>query len=230
MGFLSSDAVESCSVTDLIGEYLGQTGPKVKNLFETALGKVLFIDEAYRLLPDRGSSRYAHEAIGELVDLMTQPRYAGKMIVILAGYTTEMDLLLQSNPGLRSRFPADVVFSPMKPQQCILHLQHQLGKVGIEVQGQQTGVAGREVWIEAHRILDQLSNTEGWANGRDIETLAKTIMGNAFRKAATSDRKAIGGDGVAKLAISVGEIVQVLAAMLDKRRAASGSDYLRSYL
>lgn len=78
MGLLSSDEVVFCSATDLVGQYQGQTGPKVINLFESSLGKVLFIDEAYRLTSERGSSSLNSEAVGELVDSMTNPRYSGK--------------------------------------------------------------------------------------------------------------------------------------------------------
>jgi SpoVK/Ycf46/Vps4 family AAA+-type ATPase len=68
MGFLSSSKVEECSASDLVGQYVGHTGPKTKKLFEKALGQVLFIDEAYRL----GEGRFAQEAVDELVGLLTQ--------------------------------------------------------------------------------------------------------------------------------------------------------------
>ncbi|RKK82176.1 hypothetical protein BFJ71_g15360 [Fusarium oxysporum] len=97
IGFLSSDEVVTCSVTNLTEELSGHTGPKVINQFELGLGKVLFIDEAYRLIGDS----FHKEAIGELVDVMTKPRYAHNMVVILAGYSDEMEELLMLNPGLR---------------------------------------------------------------------------------------------------------------------------------
>ena len=61
MGFLSSKEVVECSATDLVGQYVGQTGPKTKGIFEKALGKVLFIDEAYRL----SEGHFAKEAMDE---------------------------------------------------------------------------------------------------------------------------------------------------------------------
>ncbi|KAJ0144633.1 hypothetical protein HZ326_12620 [Fusarium oxysporum f. sp. albedinis] len=105
IGFLSSDEVVTCSVTNLTGELSGHTGPKVINQFELGLGKVLFIDEAYRLIGDS----FHKEAIGELVDVMTKPRYAHNIVVILAGYSDEMEELLMLNPGLRSRFPTAII-------------------------------------------------------------------------------------------------------------------------
>lgn len=186
MGLLSSDEVVVCSATDLVGQYQGQTGPKVINLFESALGKVLFIDEAYRLKAERGSISVNNEAVGELVDAMTRPRYSGKMVVVLAGYTEDMEELLQSNPGLRSRFPTDVDFPCMGPQQCVQHLRQELGKLKIEISGGNTNSKDIEKWENIHSVLTQLSRTEGWANGRDIETLAKTLIGHVFVKVATT--------------------------------------------
>ncbi|KAF8866145.1 P-loop containing nucleoside triphosphate hydrolase protein [Acephala macrosclerotiorum] len=100
--------------TDMIGEYLGQTGPKIINLFERALGKVLFIDEAYRL----GKSEYTKDAAAELVDCITKKRYANKLIIILAGYEVDMNNLLQANRGLASRFPTELIFRHMPPEDC----------------------------------------------------------------------------------------------------------------
>ncbi|GKZ36983.1 hypothetical protein AbraIFM66950_008275, partial [Aspergillus brasiliensis] len=74
--------VIECSVTDLVGEYVGHTGPKVLKLFNRALGKVLFIDEAYRLVD---GNQFSKEAIGEIVGAMTNPRFEQKMFIILAG-------------------------------------------------------------------------------------------------------------------------------------------------
>lgn len=230
MGFLSSDEVVVCSVTDMIGQYSGQTGPKVRNLFETSLGKVLFVDEAYRLIPEHGS-RFNHEAVGELVDAMTQPRYAGKMVVILAGYTEDMELLLRSNPGLRSRFPAHVTFPHMEPQHCTLHLKHELSKLNIDITDGQAAAGGEEEsWKTAHGILAELTATEGWANGRDIETLAKTIITHVFVKTSTADT-AGAQDGPAKLVVSIGEIIDFLQEMLRERKGSTGeTDYLHCYL
>ena len=83
MGFLSSTEVIECSASDLVGQYVGQTGPKTKQKFEEALGKVLFIDEAYRL----SEGQFAKEAMDELVGILTQEAFAGKLIVIIAGFT-----------------------------------------------------------------------------------------------------------------------------------------------
>jgi SpoVK/Ycf46/Vps4 family AAA+-type ATPase len=70
-GFLSKAEVVECSASDMVGQYVGQTGPKVRQLLEKALGRVLFIDEAYRLV----DGHFAKEAMDELVDAVTKERY-----------------------------------------------------------------------------------------------------------------------------------------------------------
>lgn len=219
MGFLSSAEVMTCSATDLIGEYQGHTGPKVISQFEAALGKVLFIDEAYRLTAGHGggSSNFVQEAIGELVDAMTKPRYSGKMIVILAGYTEEMEYLMRSNPGLRSRFPTHVVFPCLQPQQCMQLLRQELSKLAIDITGGHCDPIDVEKWKKIYRILAKLSVTKGWANGRDIETLAKRIIAHVFIKAATLSQ-ASAAEGQAQLTISTDELIKSLQDMLRQRK------------
>jgi hypothetical protein len=79
VGFLSHADVIGCFASELIGQYVGQTGPKTRSLLGRALGKVLFIDEAYRL----GEGQYAAEIIDELLDIVTKPKFSGKVVVYL---------------------------------------------------------------------------------------------------------------------------------------------------
>ena len=182
---MSSKDVVTCSVTDLVGQYCGHTGPKVINQFDRGLGKVLFIDEAYRLNPrcsgGSGSAAFMYEAIGEIVDAMTKPRYVGNMVVILACYTSDMEDLLDANQGLRSRFPAQVTFPNMEPHHCLSHLAQQLHKLNIVIAAIGPGSKGDR--REVLRIFERLGDTKGWANGRDVETLAKRIISHVFVKA-----------------------------------------------
>jgi hypothetical protein len=98
MNLLSSAEVIESSATDLIGSYVGQTGPK---LLEKALGKVLLIDEAYRL----AEGHFAKEAMDEIVDCITKPKFFQKLIIILAGYDNDINRLMATTRGLTSRFP-----------------------------------------------------------------------------------------------------------------------------
>jgi AAA+ superfamily predicted ATPase len=103
---LSQVEVVECSASDLTGEYVGQTAPKTIRQLERGLGKVLFIDEAYKL----AQGPYGHEAINEVVDAITKPQFAGKLVIILAGYNNDMNRLLQINEGLSSRFSEEIEF------------------------------------------------------------------------------------------------------------------------
>lgn len=92
---------------DLVAQYVGQTAPMVKSVFQRAKGGVLFIDEAYSLL-DKGNGRFGDEALNMIVQEMENNRK--DTIVIFAGYPDEMDEFFLRNPGLRSRVPFRVRF------------------------------------------------------------------------------------------------------------------------
>jgi stage V sporulation protein K len=92
---------------DLVGEYIGHTAVKTREVLKKASGGILFIDEAYTLAQGGGKD-FGHEAIATLVKAMEDQR--NEMIVILAGYCLEMDAFMLSNPGLRSRFALQIDF------------------------------------------------------------------------------------------------------------------------
>lgn len=162
-----------CSATDLVGQYIGQTGPKTLAQMERGLGKVLFIDEAYRL----ANGHFAQEAIDELVGLMTQERFRSKMVIILAGYDGDMDRLLEVNQGLRSRFSDDIFFKALTPQHCLQVLWSNLAKNNIATPNLDLG--NRDI-VQLQDKFQLLVSLPGWGNARDIETLAKRMVEVAY--------------------------------------------------
>ncbi|WP_051348798.1 AAA family ATPase [Peribacillus kribbensis] len=111
LGILPREEVIEADRAQLVGAYVGQTEENVRKLVERSLGGVLFIDEAYTLKRgDSSGNDFGQTAIDTLVSLMTSSEYAGKFSVIFAGYREEMRHFLQSNPGLRSRFPTSNFF------------------------------------------------------------------------------------------------------------------------
>ncbi len=106
-GILESGQLIEVSRGDLVGRYVGHTAPQTKQVFESALGGILFIDEAYSLYRGKDDS-FGLEAIDTLVKCIED--YRDNVIVILAGYTKEMTDFLQANSGLKSRFPHSIEF------------------------------------------------------------------------------------------------------------------------
>lgn len=107
LGILSSGHLVEADRSSLISQYVGETALKTNELIDSALGGILFIDEAYSLMYDSNSS-FAKEAVATLIKRMEDDR--NDLVVILAGYTDEMEELLDSNPGLKSRFKTHIKF------------------------------------------------------------------------------------------------------------------------
>jgi stage V sporulation protein K len=107
MDVLQKGHVIECERADLVGEYIGHTAQKTREQVKKALGGVLFIDEAYSLARG-GEKDFGKEAIDALVKAMEDNK--NNLILILAGYRNEMEWFLQTNPGLRSRFPIHIDF------------------------------------------------------------------------------------------------------------------------
>ena len=93
---------------DLVGQYIGHTAPKTKEVLKKAMGGVLFIDEAYYLYRPENERDYGQEAIEILLQVMENQR--DDLVVILAGYKDRMDTFFQSNPGMRSRIAHHIDF------------------------------------------------------------------------------------------------------------------------
>lgn len=104
---IQEDKMVEVGRADLIGEYIGSTAPKVKKVFDDVKGGVLFIDEAYSLIP-RHEKDFGHEAIATIIQEMENRR--DKVLVIFAGYEDLMKEFLDTNPGLSSRISQEIVF------------------------------------------------------------------------------------------------------------------------
>ncbi|MZD10327.1 AAA family ATPase [Streptomyces sp. SID5785] len=166
LGLLGGDHLVEAQRADLVGEYLGQTAVKANELIDSALGGVLFVDEAYALSNSgygKGDA-YGDEALQVLLKRAEDNR--DHLVVILAGYPEGMDRLLAANPGLSSRFTTRVDFPSYRPLE--------LTSIG-EVLAAENG----DVWDE--EALDELRSIaghvvdQGWidelGNGRFLRTL-----------------------------------------------------------
>ncbi len=143
MGLLTKGHVHEVDRVDLVGEYIGQTAPKVKDAIEKSRGGVLFIDEAYALARSNDDSKdFGREVIEILVKEMSNG--PGDFVVIVAGYPREMKHFLDSNPGLKSRFKLYYEFPDYLPQE--------LSRIA-EYACQQKGV---NLTLEARREIDEI--------------------------------------------------------------------------
>ncbi|MFF7794939.1 AAA family ATPase [Streptomyces sp. NPDC007991] len=166
LGLLGGDHLVEAQRADLVGEYLGQTAVKANELIDSALGGVLFVDEAYSLSNSgygKGDA-YGDEALQVLLKRAEDNR--DHLVVILAGYPEGMDRLLAANPGLSSRFTTRVDFPSYRPLELT-----EIGKVLAAENG--------DLWDE--EALDELRSIaghvvdQGWidelGNGRFLRTL-----------------------------------------------------------
>jgi len=203
MGMLGSAEVIECSASDLVGQYVGQTGPKTKKLFEKALGKVLFIDEAYRL----AEGHFAQEAIDELVGLLTHPSFKSKLIVILAGYEQDMNRLLAVNTGLSSRFPDQIYFHDMDADQCLKVVEKQLSKKNIHLPGLDDPTSA--LYLEMEDMIREMAQLQDWGNARDMMTLSQGLIRESLLNS---------GNPSTQLELSPDKALKVLAQMLNGRQ------------
>jgi probable Rubsico expression protein CbbX len=109
LGYLEKGHLVHAMRDDLVGEYIGHTAPKTKQILERAMGGVLFIDEAYSLYRASDSKDYGQECIDILMQVMENER--DKLVVILAGYKDRMDHFFESNPGMSSRIAHHMDFA-----------------------------------------------------------------------------------------------------------------------
>jgi nitrous oxidase accessory protein NosD len=156
LGMLAKGHLVEVDRGTLVGEYVGHTAPKTQAAFRRALGGVLFIDEAYALVPDGRGNDFGQEAISTLVKLMEDHR--DEVVVIAAGYPDAMERFTSANPGLASRFTRTLTFDDYSDDELVQIVAHQAS-------------AHRYILAEdTHRALFAYLNAvkrgEGFGNGR----------------------------------------------------------------
>lgn len=170
LGLLAKGHLIEAARQDMVGVYLGQTAPKTARLVKSAIGGVLFIDEAYSLTPkDVGSGRdYGHEAVAALIQLMENHRH--EVAVFVAGYTSEMKTFLDSNPGLRSRFSTTIEFESYSPKEMV-----EITARILESQQFAVGSQVREA-LEQHYLGSDYTGSNG--NARYARNIVDQILAN----------------------------------------------------
>ena len=180
LGILKKGHLVEVQRSDLVAEYVGQTAPKTNAKIDEALDGVLFIDEAYTLA-EGGQGDFGQEAINTLLKRMEDDR--NRLIVILAGYSNEIQHFIDSNPGLQSRFNRYIHFDDYSYEELLRIFLFNLGKNDFKIT--------RDAFMAVSTIIqEQLANKDAkFGNARYIRNMFETIiMKQANRLAASSKR------------------------------------------
>jgi probable Rubsico expression protein CbbX len=158
LGYIKKGHLITVTRDDLVGQYIGHTAPKTKEVLKQAMGGVLFIDEAYYLYKPDNERDYGAEAIEILLQVMENQRE--DLVVIFAGYKDKMDLFYESNPGLSSRVANHIDFPDFTPDELI-----QIGRLMLEDQQYRMTAEAEEVFLE---YLKKRIELPLFANARTI--------------------------------------------------------------
>jgi len=177
MGVLKSGQLVEADRSKLVAEYVGQTAKKTEDVFRSALGGVLFIDEAYAL--SNQNDQFGKEAIDTLVKLIED--YRGEICVILAGYKKEMGEFLEVNSGLTSRFPFSIEFPDYTAEELYQIFVNQIDKKGFILEEAAKEFSKQKI-EQLHRNSDASSG-----NGRMIRNFVEEIIRNQSNRVASEE-------------------------------------------
>lgn len=169
LGYIKENKLIEVSSKDLVGQYVGQTAPKTMDVINKSLNGVLFIDEAYSLAV-KGENSYNAEAIATLIQAMEN--YRDKLVVIFAGYTSEMQDFLDSNSGIVSRIGYTLEFEDYKTEELIKIFNNFATKNGF--------VVSEEAIKYLEEVINENRNTKNFGNARFVRNIyEKTVIKHA---------------------------------------------------
>ncbi len=163
LGYIRRNHVVTVSRDDLVGQYIGHTAPKTKEVLKKAMGGVLFIDEAYYLYRPENERDYGQEAIEILLQVMEDRR--DDLVVILAGYKDRMDIFFRSNPGMASRIAHHIDFPDYSEDELLRIAQIMLGQMHYMLAEDAQEVL--RAYIERRMVQPRFSNARSIRNALD---------------------------------------------------------------
>jgi probable Rubsico expression protein CbbX len=163
LGYIRKGHLVSVTRDDLVGQYIGHTAPKTKEVLKRAMGGVLFIDEAYYLYRPDNERDYGQEAIEILLQVMENNRE--DLVVILAGYSDRMDQFFTSNPGFRSRIAHHIDFPDYANEELLSISENMLARQNYHFAADAKTVMAS--YIEARRQQPHFANARSIRNALD---------------------------------------------------------------
>jgi len=163
LGYIKKGHLLTVTRDDLVGQYIGHTAPKTKEVLKKAMGGVLFIDEAYYLYKPDNERDYGSESIEILLQVMENQR--DELVVILAGYKERMDIFYESNPGLASRIANHIHFPDYSAEELL-----EIGKVMLAEQQYKITREGEDVllkYIQLRKEQPLFANARSMKNAID---------------------------------------------------------------
>ena len=167
LGYVREGHLVTVTRDDLVGQYIGHTAPKTKEVIKKAMGGVLFIDEAYYLYRPENERAYGQESIEILLQVMENRR--DDLVVILAGYKDRMDQFFQSNPGMRSRIAHHVDFPDYSPDELLAIARLMLAQMSYRLSDEATEALRQ--YIEKRMQQPHFSNARSIRNALDRSRL-----------------------------------------------------------
>jgi probable Rubsico expression protein CbbX len=179
LGYIRKGHLITVTRDDLVGQYIGHTAPKTKEVLKRAMGGVLFIDEAYYLYKPDNERDYGAEAIEILLQVMENQR--DDLVIIFAGYKDRMDSFYESNPGLSSRVANHVDFPDYSPEELLI-----IGKIMLEEQQYRLTEESEKVLLDYIKLR---MTQPHFANARSVRNaIDRARMRQANRMFAAGDR------------------------------------------
>ena len=179
LGYIRKGHLITVTRDDLVGQYIGHTAPKTKEVLKRAMGGVLFIDEAYYLYKPDNERDYGAEAIEILLQVMQNQR--DDLVIIFAGYKDRMDSFYESNPGLSSRVANHVDFPDYSPDELLI-----ISKIMLEEQQYRLTEESEKVLLDYIKLR---MTQPHFANARSVRNaIDRARMRQANRIFASGDR------------------------------------------
>jgi probable Rubsico expression protein CbbX len=195
LGYVRKGHLVSVTRDDLVGQYIGHTAPKTKDVLKRAMGGVLFIDEAYYLYRPDNERDYGQEAIEILLQVMENNRE--DLVVILAGYADRMDRFFQSNPGFRSRIAHHIDFPDYDNDELLSIADSLLAAQNYRLDEEASGMMAD--YIERRRSQPHFANARSIRNALDRARLrqANRLFSTATGPVTADDLSTIRAEDIA---------------------------------